>query len=227
MLGGYPPSVVATDPGRPPVSATDGAYGPFGDPGPAANVAPGNSGALSLTTTRSCPAGQSAPRPSQMFGHIVVTLPGGGQKTLTGNFDVVCGVGTSRFGVVQPRPVYTPEWYAGLTASVAVANTVAAGSTLTFVVTLANPTTHVAHINPCPGYIEHLWGHNVNDVTGHGLNCNTLHQIPASGRIRYEMRLAVPKSAQTGNGTLQWAISGPDAPVAQVAVRVSGSPSLR
>jgi hypothetical protein len=222
MLGGYPPAVLATQPGLAPVTATDGSEFPFTDPGPAANVAPGKSGAVSIFTSHDCPAAQTPPRTSQAYHHVIVTVPGGGTKTLNGTFDVVCGLVTSRFGVVEPQAVYPPQWYAGVTAGIAVPEAVDAGSTLTYVVTLTNPTRRTTVINPCPGYIEDLWGGGVDDITGHGLNCNSVHQILPSGRIRYEMRLAVPKNAPAGDDTLQWMISGPDAPAARVTVRVRG-----
>ena len=99
-LGDYPPRVVATEPGHPDVVARDGAY--FGDPGPAANVAPGRAGELSITTSDRCIMG---PTPPPEYHTLLVTFPGGGVVSVHGNLGVSCGLATSRFGVPQPALV--------------------------------------------------------------------------------------------------------------------------
>jgi hypothetical protein len=219
-LGDYPPRVVATEPGHPDVIARDGAF--FGDPGPAANVAPGRAGALSITTSRNCIIGPTLP---PAYHTLLVTLPGGGIVSVHGLFGVSCGLGPSRFGVQQLQPVYPPQWYESVSATMQLPPAVDAGATLTYVVTLNNDTAKAVKIDPCVGYYEHLIGGPAGAKSGLSLNCDTVHRISAHGRVRYQMKLDVPADTPTGPVTVQWTISIPTAkPVtAKATLQVHGN----
>jgi hypothetical protein len=221
-LGDYPPRVVATEPGHPDVVARDGAF--FGDPGPAANVAPGRAGALAITTISSCIIGPTPPP----YHTLLVTLPGGGVVSVHGLFGVSCGLATSRFGVQQPQPIYRRQWYESVSASMQVPPAVDAGTTLTYVVTLTNDTAKAVKIDHCVGYYEHLMGGPVGAKGGLSLNCDTVHGISAHGRVRYQMTLDVPADTPTGPVTVQWTISIPTAkPVtANATLDVRGNDTL-
>jgi hypothetical protein len=215
-LGDYPPRVVATEPGHPDVVARDGAY--FGDPGPAANIAPGHSGGLAVTTSHICLNG---PSPPPAYHTLLVTFPGAGVVSVHGTFGV-CELATSRFGVQQPALVYPRQWYESVRATMQLPPTVDAGTTLTYVVTLTNETATAVKIDHCVGYYEHLIGGPAPEKGGHSLNCDTVHSIGAHGRVRYQMKLDIPADTPTGPATVQWAITVPLSVPAQATLQVHG-----
>ncbi|WP_146605612.1 hypothetical protein [Micromonospora craterilacus] len=91
-----------------------------------------------------------------------------------------------------------------LTVTVAGPPTAAAGSRLTFRVTLGNPTGGPLTLDPCPGYsIERFslgdaTNEPVNTFQLYRLNCRPLTQIPAGGTAVYEMVTEVPASMRAG-----------------------------
>ena len=224
LLGGYPPRVVATEPRQPDVVARDGVAP--GDPGPSANVAPDQAGELFLQTSSRCLSGQGPP-PS--YHTLLVTLPGGGTVTVHGTFGVSCGLQTSRFGVPQPEPVYPPQWYQSVKATMQAPTTVDAGTTLTYVVTLTNDTAKALNIDHCVGYYERGDDGPVEATGDFSLNCDTEHRISAHRRLRYQMKLEIPADAPTGPMTVQWTIDVPMATPVTAHAGVQGTrqrPSL-
>jgi methionine-rich copper-binding protein CopC len=122
---------------------------------------------------------------------------------------------------------FTPE--ETLQAQVTAAPTaVVAGSTLTYAVKLSNDTGSAVALSPCLPFRERL----VNQVTGavieedHLLNCSA---APASldnnAALDFEMKLAVPPTAVTGNYALTWQSVLKDvSAVDEGVVRIDGSP---
>jgi hypothetical protein len=204
LLSGYPSRVVATEPGKPDVVAKDEPDYP--DPGRSANVAVGRAGELSIDTFDRCISGPAFP-PS--YHTLLITFPGGGTVAAHGAFGVSCGLGTSRLGVQQPALAYPRQWYESVSATIQMPPSVAAGTTLTYVVTLANDTAHILKINHCVGYYQHGVDGPLAVHDNFGLNCDTAHSIPAHERVRYQMKLDVPIDAPTGRMTVQWGFAVP------------------
>ncbi|MEV4121541.1 hypothetical protein [Micromonospora sp. NPDC049645] len=98
-----------------------------------------------------------------------------------------------------------------LTVAVQGPATAAAGSRLTFRVTLGNPTGGPLALDPCPGYLMERFslGDATNDAVNtsqlYRLNCRPLPQIPAGGSAVFEMAAEVPASMRAGRTlTVTW-----------------------
>jgi len=210
MLGGLPKSVVATEPGRPSVVAHVIPTSSDLLPG---NVAPGKFGIMVVYAPL---CGDIAPRPpatlpKRVYHHLVVSLPGGGQTVVNGALDLSCGgISVDPLGVRQP-PFHA--WYSPLMIGVSIPASVNAGGTLTYVVTLTNPTASPARINRCPGYIETATGKGINIVQTKALNCDRVGEIPASGQVRYQMRMHIPNTTPSGAAVVTWTLDAPESPI--------------
>lgn len=91
VLKGYP-AVVATEPGRPDVRATNGSW--FQPSSGTATMRPGESTALVLETDTECGARPGGGGGIPPYHHIAITLPAGGTVQLGGlghPFDITCG----------------------------------------------------------------------------------------------------------------------------------------
>lgn len=217
-LGGYPSRVLGTSSIHASVRARNGIA--FENVTPA-NISPGQAADYSVQTPNLC-YDVSAPPPSS--GVIAVTVPGGGEVTLPGEFDLTCELSTGQFGLPPPPPIDPPKWFLGLTVSLTVPATVDAGSTLSYVMTLGNSTTHTIRFARCPGYAEGVLGPHVEITAFHALNCDQVRAIPASGRVRYEMRLRIPRDTPTGDFALAWmTLLDAEAPTANTRLHVRGS----
>ncbi|MET8360238.1 hypothetical protein [Micromonospora sp. NPDC005171] len=98
-----------------------------------------------------------------------------------------------------------------LTVAVQGPATAAAGSRLTFRVTLGNPTDGPLALNPCPAYLVERFslGDATNDAVNsaqlYRLNCGPLPQIPAGSSAVFEMVAEVPASMRAGRKlTVTW-----------------------
>jgi hypothetical protein len=79
-----------------PLHASHGSY--FGDPGPPANIAPGQTAAVNVSGADACEPAQNGQH--KLYPALRIGLPGGGSVEATGaRFDAICGVSVSRFGV--------------------------------------------------------------------------------------------------------------------------------
>jgi hypothetical protein len=103
-----------------------------------------------------------------------------------------------------------------LTGSISAPAEITAGQTLSYIVTLTNPTAHDIKLDPCPSYSEGLKGHG--DET-YLLNCDAQEVIPAQSSTDFAMRLAVP-AAVTGNTYLGWILNVLGGPAPDTAVTV-------
>jgi hypothetical protein len=109
--------------------------------------------------------------------------------------------GFSEPQVVSTRPSSPLDQ---LTVAVTGPATAAAGSQLTFRVTLGNPTGGPLALDPCPGYLMELFSLGdattmaVNTSQLYRLNCRPLKEIPAGGTGVFEMVITVPDSMRAG-----------------------------
>ncbi|MGW3605030.1 hypothetical protein [Micromonospora sp. NPDC005161] len=111
--------------------------------------------------------------------------------------------------VAASRPPSSP--LDQLTVTVAGPPAAAAGSRLTFRVTLGNPTGGPLALDPCPGYLMERFslGDATNEAVNtsqlYRLNCRPLTQIPAGGTAVFEMVAEVPASMHPGRElTVTW-----------------------
>ena len=209
-VGGFASSVVATEPGLPAVTATRTRFKQ--DP-PAGNIAPGRIGILVLYASLCGGIEPSPPatRPARTYHRLVVALPGGGQTVANTTLDLSCGgFSVDPLGV---RERVFRAWYSPLQIAVSIPATVDAGTTMSYAVTVTNPTADPIRIKPCPGYIETATGTNINLVETHVLNCDQVRELPASGRVRYRMRMKIPATTPTGAAVVSWTFAAPESPL--------------
>jgi len=208
-----------------PLAATHGSY--FGDPGPPANIAPGQTAAVNVSGADACHAAQKGQR--RFYRRLRIGLPGGGSVDApVAAFDAICGVSVSQFGVPADQPAVPPP--SPLNARITAAATIRPGEDFTYTVTLTNPTATAYPLTPCPAYEEYVYA-----ITGPGkaaarddhvvknyyLNCDTVHQISAYGSVTYQMRLQLPPGLPTGvPAKFVWLLQGLDGPGASAPLRI-------
>ncbi|HVA86776.1 MAG TPA: ATP-binding cassette domain-containing protein [Candidatus Saccharimonadales bacterium] len=225
VLNGYPTTSGLTSDGiLAPLPVAQGSY--FGDPGPPANIAPGESAALNISGADACQAAQNGEHRS--YPTLRIGLPGGGSVDVpVGDFDTVCGVSVSRFGVpadVVPVPIPSPS---PLTARITAPQMAAPGEAFAYTVTLTNPSGADYPLDPCPAYEEFVgsgpgsvW---VATVRQSYLNCAAATTIPAHGSVTFQMRLQLPADQPTGLAKFGWHLQGDAGPYANAPLRVQGS----
>jgi hypothetical protein len=218
ILRGYPP-VVASEPGKPGVTAAHSAW--FADGERSGNMRPGGVTMLSIETDRDCPARYANPDqyPALIYHTVTVGIPGGGQVVINHQFDVLCGLFTGQFAAAQPPQRYTHSPVTGARAALELPRGVAAGTTLDYVAALTNPTGTDMVLTPCPGYQQGL-GSAAKAVLS--LNCRAQRRIPAHQTVRFAMRLRVPAGTPTGPDTVYWQIAAPDGAFARGSLHVYG-----
>jgi hypothetical protein len=204
LLRGFP-RVVASEPGKPPFVATDGGFF-VGHDDVAATLSPGESAALSLETDTNCQARYAVPNtfPTNLYHTVTVSIPGGGNVVLAGDFDVECGLFTGQFSVAQPPQQYSQSPVAGVTVQVEVPKAVEAGAVLRYVVALTNPTSHDMVLSPCPSYQQGL---GAAGKAIRALNCETVRSIAAGQTVRFAMQLDVPADTPAGPSQVYWNIA--------------------
>jgi hypothetical protein len=215
LLEGYP-QVTATEPGLPDVAAAQGSYFPAtGVP----TMRPGEKGHVGVQTDTAC----TAPSPPPPYHHVAITLPGGGTVSVDvpDGLDTGCSLSVSELsGPAPTTPAPSADPLASLQVALDAPATVAAGDTLVYVARVSNPTGEAISLDRCPSYVQRASG--VADLKeDYELNCGPVGQIAAHATVRFEMRLAVPADALSGELDLTWSLAMPDAPTAKTAVTVS------
>jgi len=205
VLTGYP-HVTATGVGLPDVVATDGSF--FPSPG-SANVAPGQDTWLGLETDSYCAKSPGGGDSGPVYSTVTVDLPVGGTVMLQGHaFGLTCGLRLTPFFVPLPVESPAPDPIGELTAALEIPPTVAAGTTLSYVVRLTNPTEQAISLQPCPGYIQHTPATPTVKQT-YALNCTPAAMIGAHATVRFEMRMHLPDATAPGKLPLYWALIEP------------------
>jgi len=195
-----------------PLEVTAGSY--FGDPGPPANIDPGQVAALNISGTAGCLAAQSGKHLG--YPKFRIGLPAGGTIDIAAaGFEAICGVSLSQFGVPADAvtPVTPPA--SPLTVQMTAPATARAGTTLVYTVTLSNPTTTDVALSPCPTYTEFVGTGSTKwlaTVLYYGLNCDSTPAIPAGGSATFEMHLALPADQPAGSGKFGWQVQGDSGP---------------
>ena len=225
VLLGYPTSVAGISEDGAAHALNVGRGSIIGEqPWPAANIAPGQTAALNISSSDACDAIQRDEH--RVYPALRIGLPSAGPIDVASHgFDTVCGVWASQFGVPayaeqpnEPRP-------SPLTARLNVPTTADPGENVAYSVTLHNRTDQPYALTPCPAYEEYL-GVAVRRATfvheNFYLNCDTVQQIPAGGAVTYQMRLQLPGDlGGTGPAKFGWQIQGGVGPAAATIVQIT------
>jgi Domain of unknown function (DUF4232) len=146
VLLGYP-TVAGISPGGAitPLAAAHGSY--FGDPGPPANIALGQTAAFNVSGADACPAAHAGQH--GVYRRLRIGLPGGGHvDAAVPPFDAICGVSVSQFGVPADQPAAPPP--SPLTARITAAATVRPGADFTYTVPSPTPPRRRTRCGPAP-----------------------------------------------------------------------------
>jgi hypothetical protein len=223
VIAGYPALAGVTAAGRiVPQDPQHGSY--FGDPGPPANIAPGDTAVVFISGASAC---QAVPigRPEQTFPRLRITLPAGGFVDVAGDIGLGCGVWVSAFGVPALQPPSSEPPMSPLVAHMDAPPTARAGQLLQYTVTLTNPTAETYILDPCPAYTEYVssgaQGPWVATIRDYYLNCDVVREIAAHASVTYEMQLQLPADQPvTTQVKLGWSMHGGAGPYAAEALAV-------
>ena len=215
VLNGYPTIAgVSANGDLTELSATQGTY--FGDPGPPANIAPGEVAALNVATVGPC---KTDPAQSIVFPTLRLGLPGGDTVDVSGEgIDIFCGISVSLFGVPARTPPPPPTIESPLKVSLAMPEAVQPGEQLVYTVTITNASGTAYPLDPCPTYTQAV-GSSIGDYY---LNCDAVSVIDAGQSVTFEMRIAVAADASQGDATkFGWSLHVPGDPGAGGAMNIS------
>jgi hypothetical protein len=220
VLKGYP-HVTLTEPGHPDIAGTDGSFFPTAD---TANMQPGQDTLLGVETDTYCDARPGGGPPGPLYHHLHITLPAGGTVTIdspNGGFDPTCGLHLTRFFVQQAEQPQPHDPLGDLLVSLETPDSVPAGSTLTYLADVTNPTDQSISLNRCPGYVEAAAGPPTPLKEVYALNCAPVGAISAHDTTRFEMRLRIPPDAVAGPLTFHWSLAGPFIVTTEATVNVT------
>ena len=204
------------------------------------DLATGRSGLLLLGTSATCNA-LNSPSPARNLANeraftydtIRVLLPhGGGTASVNGvHLDVACGLAESQLGIRPPTPGTAeprPGSVASLTATASLPATIRSGTTLSYVVTLHNPTTTAVTFAPCPNFTEAIFiTPNVKGakprVRNFALNCAQAASVAPHGSERFAMELVIPPSTQASLAKFAWSLDTGNGPYIGRPVEVEPS----
>jgi hypothetical protein len=159
------------------------------------------------------------------YRHLVFTLPQGG-AVHAGGITITngCRLDMSAFGLperVAPPPA-KPGTPGTLQATARMPATARAGATLRYVVTLANPSGVNVVLSSCPAYTQYVGNEGGGAESSFALNCSAIDEIPANGRVEYEMKLEVPAKLLSGPAKVAWHLNTPTGPYTGGVVRIVG-----
>jgi Protein of unknown function (DUF4232) len=217
VLKGYP-HVLATEPGLPNVTGTESSFFPV--PG-TANMLPGQVTFLGLESDTYCDARPDGGDPRVVYHRVVIDMPGGGTVTLNRKFDMTCGLRLTKFFVNQEPQPEPHDPLADLEATIQLPDTVNAGTVMTYVVELSNPTSRAIDLQRCPSYVEVLGNPSARAKETYALNCAPVDTIQPSDSVRFEMRIQVPSQATTGQVNISWSLAGPGLPTAAATIHIA------
>jgi len=206
-----------------PLRVDPGSY--FGDPGPVANITPGEIAGLNVSGGDACDAAQLGKH--RIYPKLRIGLPSGDTIDVPSHgFDTICGVWASAFGVPADTfpPIDVP--LSPLTATIDSPATAVAGHDLAFTITLTNSTTAPVSLYPCPVYDEYVGSGEkawVATVLHYHLNCDATTSIPAGGSVTFAMHLAVPADQPAGMAKFGWNVQGGGCPCAGAPLEVKAA----
>jgi hypothetical protein len=175
-----------------PVTGT-GTY--FVDPIPA-DIAPGESGYLNIGMANegNCPG---AP-PAADYTNLRFGLPGGGWIATNLTAFKACGVLEISGLGKEPGPAVEPSPSPGSIGTLRVTvqdfpRQARVGTTLDFIVLLANASDVAVSLSPCPSFTQLINVEGKLAVRSVYLNCDHVAVIPSGQTVRYAMEMDVPR----------------------------------
>lgn len=186
---------------------------PSGDsmlgPGPV-NLQPGDHGYMTLSGADFCDAEQQGQH--DYVTSLRITMNDGGvvPADLPERWDIVCGVDATGFGAHVPEPEETSPLDV-LHATLDLPDTLPAGQTLDYSVTLTNTSDHGVALAPCPSYAETIvptQPFHLPESKRYFLNCDAMPSIGAGDSVRFAMRVDLPD--QTGVAKFLWQLQATD-----------------
>jgi hypothetical protein len=183
----------------------------FGDLIGPANLQPGQSAQVAISTTDMCSAASTG---TDDYSALVLAIGTSGDVQVSLSSDhplnAICGaVSVSAYGTPQPPTDLISSPLDGLTATAAMPGTVTAGTTAAYTVTLQNTTNQPVALTPCPSYSEFI--SPLGTMPGSGavqyyLNCQATSEIPAGGSVTFDVQIPVP--ATIGDAKFGWTLQG-------------------
>jgi hypothetical protein len=89
-----------------------------------------------------------------------------------------------------------------------VPGTVSPGRSVSYAVTLSNPTSTAITFDQCPTYQEGLKG-LPSSVQTYQLNCGAVRRIDAHASVGFAMQLPLPSGLSPGDAVLDWRLEAP------------------
>ncbi|HSN03191.1 MAG TPA: DUF4232 domain-containing protein [Acidimicrobiales bacterium] len=204
-----------------------------------ANLATGQRGLLLLGTSDGCAAlngpSQAQIRASQRantYHQVTVVLPRGrGSLRANVTFDVACGLDESQLGVRAPTPdqlnapAGTPQ---SLEATVRVAASVNAATTLHYVVALFNPTHTTVTWRTCPNYTESLFTTPLalpsqTFTFTYQLDCRAALAVRPGRTVTFRMELPIGHVRESAEAKFSWQLDTGYGPYAGRALKLTAS----
>jgi hypothetical protein len=225
MLRGYPSiSGVTQEGGRQRLPARHGGTY-FGTLVPA-NLPPRGHVLLDFGTSNGICGNDQSPR-ATVFRQLEFRLPSGGLVRAGPHVRIseVCAIDMTTFGLPADFELSRPKLgtVGSLQVRLRLPAEVRPGGLMQYVVTLVNTSDVDVRLQPCPGYTQ-----DVTNAVGaslrrsYRLNCDSVRNVAAHSRVRYAMRLAVPRGPQNGGyAKISWTLNTPYGPSAGGAVRVT------
>jgi uncharacterized protein DUF4232 len=166
---------------------------------PPVELPPGRAAELIIGTSDACNGGDIGD--SELYTRWQATLPGGATIDLNAPINAFCGLDVSSFHPAPPpappEPTPTPGPFDGLQFEMNAPATVLAGSTLSYDVTVTNPTDADVALSPCPTWSEFIAVASAPAAvvtTSGAFDCVTTPSIAAHGSISIPMVITVPDS---------------------------------
>ena len=213
VLQGYPSRLQGWQDGRwQDLRFTQGTFFIEEDPSPSpVDLAPGGQAELILGTEDACNGGDVGA--SKLFSRLLVTLPDQTTLELNEAINTFCGLDVSSFHPLpipqSSAPISSPGPLSGLQVQMHAPTTATAGTTLSYTVTVSNPTDADIALDPCPRWqalIDNPVGPDGMTQVSGPLDCATTPSVSAHGGFTVQTRINVPTAA--GTAKFVWWLTG-------------------
>jgi hypothetical protein len=131
--------------------------------------------------------------------------------------------------VAPPATVFVPAHPVGissqlnaLTATLTFPANITSGTTVSYAVTLANPTRRAVSLSPCPSYSE-TFADGGAAVAYYYLSCGAVPSIPAGRSVTFQMIGLVP--GQPGKVSVVWRLQQTGVTARAIATAMPGTPA--
>jgi Protein of unknown function (DUF4232) len=213
VLQGYPSRVQGWQDGRwQDLRFSQGTFFIDEDPSPSpVELAPGGQAELIFGTEDACNGANI--NNSKLYSRLLVTLQNQTSVELNGPVNAFCGLDVSSFHPLpipqSSPPISSPGPLNALHVQMHAPTTATVGTTLSYTVTVSNPTNADIALDPCPTWqalIDNPVGPDgITQVSG-PLDCASTPSVPAHGLITVQMHINVPTAA--GNAKFVWWLTG-------------------